>query len=149
MAERKQKQRGAVTVEYALAYLAVILPLTFGVIYTAELLWIWHSTAEFTRAGARYAATHCWQSSGENVLNYMRTNAPLMVDRNQFTDGTAQLAITYYSRDAETGALTEFSCDGECSVACVPDTVTVAVRNYEFRYFQGYLGLPPVLIPNF
>jgi Flp pilus assembly protein TadG len=141
--------RGAITVEYALAYLAIFLPLTFAVIYTAELLWIWHSAADFTRSGARYAATHCWQSGADNVLNFMRTNAPAMVDRQQFTDGTAQLAVTYYSRDPDTGTLTEFSCDGDCSTNCVPDTVTVAVRNYEFRYFLTYLGLSPIAMPDF
>lgn len=151
MAARKRGggERGAVTIEYALAYLGVILPLTFAVIYTAELLWIWHSAADFTRAGARYAATHCWQAGGQNVLNYMRSNAPLMVDRQQFTDGTAELSVIYYSKDPDTGTLAEFSCDGDCSTNCVPDTVTVAVRNYEFRYFLSYLGLPPVVMPNF
>ncbi len=149
MAGRRRAQRGAVTVEYALAYLAVILPLTFGIIYTAELLWIWHSAADFTRDGARYAATHCWQASAENVIAYMKSHVPLMVDQQQITTGTAELAVTYYSRNADTGTLTEFSCDGECSTSCVPDAVSVTVRNYEFRFFQAYLGLPPIAMPNF
>ncbi len=149
MAERRRNQQGAVTVEYALAYLAIVLPLTFAIIFTAELLWIWHSAADFTREGARYAATHCWQAGGDNVLTYMRTNAPLMIDQQQIVNGTAQLSVTYYSKDPDTGALAEFSCDGECSTSCVPDTVTVAVRNYEFRFFQAYLGLPPIAMPDF
>jgi hypothetical protein len=32
---------------------------------------------------------------------------------------------------------------------CVPDAVTVRVTNYEFRKFMGYLGLPPVSVPDF
>ena len=30
------------------------------VIFVAEMLWVWHSVVDFTRDGARYAATHCW-----------------------------------------------------------------------------------------
>jgi hypothetical protein len=138
-----------VTVEYAIAYLTILLPLTFAVIYTAELLWIWNSAADFTRESARYAATHCWQPGGENVLNYMRNNAPAMVDQQQITNGTAELSVTYYAKDPDTGELIEFACDSSCSPQCVPETVTVAIRNYEFRYFLSYLGLPPVAMPDF
>jgi hypothetical protein len=31
----------------------------------------------------------------------------------------------------------------------VPDAVTVSVANYEFRRFVGFLGLPPVTMPDF
>lgn len=148
-ARRGRRERGAITMEYALAYVAVILPLTFATIFTAELLWIWHSSTDFTRDGARYAASHCWQAGGDNVTNYMKTHVPPMIDQGQFSGGTAQLVVTYYSRDAATGTLTEFACDGECSSSCVPDAVTVAVRNYEFRYFVGYLGIPPIPMPDF
>src|ERR1035441_514690 len=60
-ADRRPSQGGQALVEFALAWGTVILPLTFMIIYTSELLWIWHSVADFTRDGARYAATHCWQ----------------------------------------------------------------------------------------
>lgn len=151
MAERRRRrtQRGAITVEYALAYLGVVLPLTFAIIFTAELLWVWHSAADFTRTGAHYAATHCWQAGGDNVLSYMRTHAPLVVDQDQLINGTATLSVTYFSKDPASGALTEFSCDADCTSGCVPDAVTVAVRNYEFRHFMAYLGLPPVPMPDF
>jgi len=132
-----------------MAYLAVIAPLTFAVIFTAELLWIWHSTTDFTREGARYAATHCWQNGGDNVINFMRTHTPLMVDRDQFQNGAVQIAVTYFAKDPASGTIGEFSCDTDCSSACIPDTVTVAVRNYEFRHFLNYLGLPPVTMPDF
>lgn len=152
MAELKRSrrsERGAVTLEYAMSYLLVILPLTFMVIFTAEILWIWHSTADFTREGARYAATHCWQSGADNVTTWMKNHVPLMVDRDQFSSGTVELAVTYFSKDPTTGVLSEFSCDGDCSTNCIPDTVTVAVRNYEFRQFFAYLGLPPLPMPDF
>jgi Flp pilus assembly protein TadG len=149
MAERKRSQAGAVSVEFAIAYLMVFLPLTFAIIFTAELLWVWHSAADLTRDGARYASTHCWQSDSGNVQSYIRTHLPAMVDQSQFQDGTVDLAVTYYAKDPDTGTLSAFSCDGDCSTSCVPDAVTVAVRNYEFRQFMSYVGLPPVQMPDF
>jgi hypothetical protein len=146
---RSRKQSGSVTVEYAMSYLLVFLPLSFMIIFTAQLLWIWHSSADLTRDGARYAATHCWQNGADNVLSYMRTHLPPMIDQNQFRDGTVELAVTYYARDPNTGTLTPFSCDADCTTGCVPDVVNVAVRNYEFRLFVNYLGLPPVPMPDF
>lgn len=142
-------RRGQATLEYAILTAGVIVPVTFGLIYAAQLLWIWHSVSDFTRDGARYASTHCWQASGGNVTNYMKTHVPPMVDQDQFQNGTAIIEVDYFSVDPATGALNAFSCDTECSTACIPDTVTVSVGNYEFRGFVGYLGLPPVQMPNF
>jgi hypothetical protein len=147
---KRARERGQALVEYVLIYAGVITPVLFALIFTAQLLWIWHSVVEFTRDGARYAATHCWQGSGENVAAYMRTHVPPMVDMEQFQGGQAEITVQYYGRNAETGDLQEFACDGgECSAACVPDAVTVRVRNYEFRRFVNYLGLPPIRIPDF
>ena len=149
MIRRRRNQRGQATVEYAILTASVIIPVTFGLIYATQILWIWHSVSDFTRDGARYASTHCWQASGDNVQNYMKTHVPLMVDQDQFQNGTAQIDISYSSLDPSTGTLTAFSCDTECSTACTPDAVTVTVSNYEFRGFVAYLGLPSVQIPNF
>lgn len=147
---RLRCRKGQAAVEYALIYAGVILPLTFAIIFTAELLWVWHTVNEFTRLGARYAATHCWEGSGENVRTWMRANVPRVIDMDQFASGGVEIAIDYYSRNADTGQMEAFTCDGgECSTQCVPDAVTVSVRNYEFRRFMGYLGLPPVIIPDF
>ena len=76
---RRKRQSGQSTIEYVLVSAGVFLPLTFAIVYTAELLWVWHSVVEFTRDGARYAATHCWQGDGSNVTAYMRTHVPAMV----------------------------------------------------------------------
>src|SRR5271170_1811913 len=84
------RQAGQTTVEFALVYAGVLVPLTFGLIYISQLLWVWHSVVDFTRQGAAYAATHCWESSAANVIGFMRSNVPLMVDRDQFQNGPAQ-----------------------------------------------------------
>ena len=142
-------RRGQALVEFALAWGSVILPLTFAIIFTSELLWIWHSVADFTRDGARYAATHCWQADGSNVVNYMKANIPLMPDQAQFQNGPAEIVVTYFSRDPDTGDLLPFSCGGDCSTACIPDVVTVAITGYQFSSFVTTLGIPPINIPDF
>jgi hypothetical protein len=147
---RRKAQRGAVTVEWALVYGAVLMPVTFGIIFLAQLLWIWHSVVDFTRDGARYASTHCWNGSGQNVVDYMKSHVPLMVDMDQFQAGQAEIVVSYFSRNPDTGQLEEFACDNsECTTGCVPDAVSVIVRGYEFRRFVTYLGLPPVPVPEF
>jgi hypothetical protein len=143
-------RQGQATLEYVLISGAVLLPVTLAIVFTAQLLWVWNSVVDFTREGARYAATHCWVSGGGNTMDYMRTHVPPMVDMAQFQGGDAEIMVEYFGRNPETGALEEFACDsGECSAMCVPDVVKVSVRNYEFRQFMAYLGLPPVRIPDF
>ena len=44
---------GQAAIEFALLYAAVILPLTFMMIFVSEMLWVWHSVVDFTRDGAR------------------------------------------------------------------------------------------------
>ncbi len=141
--------RGQALLEYVILLVGVVTPMTFGLIAIAQMMWIWHSVVDYTRLGARYAATHCWQAGGENVLQWMRANVPPMPDQASFRDGPAELVVEYYKKNADTGILETFQCDGDCSTLCVPDTVTVRVRNYEFRFFMGYLGLPSVQIPDF
>ena len=145
----KRKKNGQALTEFALVYVGLIIPITFAIVFTAQMLWLWHSINEWTREGARYAATHCWQPGGSNVLNYMRSNVPVNVDQEQLQSGQADVEVLFYARDADTGTLSEFSCDSECSPNCVPDLVTVRVNHYEFRRFMAYLGLSPVQMPNF
>lgn len=140
-------RRGQAAVEWIIVWSAVVLPLTFMLIFTAQMLWTFHSVAEWTRIGARYAATHCFQN-GANVQEFMRTVVPANPEIEQFRQGPAEIQVTYYSRNAESGQLEEFSCDAECSRECVPDAVRVAVVNYEYRPFMTYLGLPPVQLPD-
>ena len=84
-------ESGQTAVEYGILYAGVIVPLTFGIIFVAEMLWVWHSVVDFTREGARYATTHCWTANGDNVLTYMRTHVPRMIDQNQFQQGQAEI----------------------------------------------------------
>jgi TadE-like protein len=149
MAERNNRAAGQATIEFALALVGVLLPVIFSVIFTSQLLWVWHSVNEFTRQGASYASTHCWQSSAGNVLDFMRSNVPPMISQDQFQNGPVQISVTYFARDPVSGQLTPFECDGDCSTGCIPDTVTVSVTGYEYRAFVTSLGLPPVVLPDF
>ena len=78
---------------------AVIVPLTFGILFLAEMLWVWHSVVDFTRDGARYASTHCWQSRRTKCRSYMQSHVPSMIDMDQFQQGQAQINVTYYAPD--------------------------------------------------
>jgi hypothetical protein len=150
MTMKRKKNSGMVTMEFVLSYGALLLPVSMMIVYTAQLLWVWNTMVDFTRQGARYAATHCWQGAGENVKGWMRQNLPATFDRDQFAQGPADFEISYFSKDPESGGLVEFSCEsGECSVSCIPDMVRVRVISYEFRTFFSYLGLPPLPMPDF
>src|SRR5580698_519833 len=130
-----RRRRGAVTLEFVLAYAGMMLPVTFALIYTSQLLWVWHSVNEYTRQGASYATTHCWESSAGNVLDFMRTNIPAMIDQQEFQNGPVQIAVNYFSIDPSSGELVPFQCDGDCSTGCIPDTVTVSISNYQYSTF--------------
>jgi Flp pilus assembly protein TadG len=150
MRRRFGSRSGQAMVEYALLYAGVILPLTFMTIFVAEMLWVWHSVLDFTRDGARYAATHCWQSDGANVTNYMQSHVPRMIDMDQFQSGAAGLTVQYFTIDPDTGSMSDYSCqNSECSVDCVPDAVSVSISNYQFTRFSSYMRLPAVTIPTF
>lgn len=148
---KRRSWGGQALVEYALVWSAIVMPLTAIIIFTAQLLWVWHSVVEFTREGARYAVTHCYQGDGANVRSYMQSNVPKMIAQDQFSSGGAEIEIVYFQRNAETGAIEEFTCQGgaECSRECVPDIVSVRINNYQFTALFSYFGLPPVSLPNF
>ena len=144
-----QARSGQAVTEFAVLYAGVVLPLTFIVIVTAQMLWIWHSIADFTRYGARYAATHCFMGDGSNVISWMQGSVPAMIDQNQFQTGAAGIQVQYYSRNPD-GSLSPFAgCDAACSPGCIPDAVSVGVNNYQYTRFSGFFKLPPVIIPAF
>lgn len=144
-----ERRRGQALLEFALVYVGVVVPLTFGIIFLSQMLWVWHSVVELNRDVARYAATHCFQSDTQNVITYMQTHVPRMVDQQQFQQGQATLLVQYLARDPDSGQLTPFSCDGDCSVNCVPDAVTVSISDYQFKHFLDFLKLPPITMPPF
>jgi len=147
---RCKRQSGNATLEFAIMYAGVILPLTFMLIFVSEMLWIWHSVCDFTRDGARFAATNCWMADGSNVISYMQANVPPMIDQNQFQTGAAAIGVSYFGQDPVSGALLPFACQSaECSAGCVPDAVSVSITNYQFTRFSGFMKLPPVTIPPF
>lgn len=148
-ASSRDRCRGQVTIEFALTYVGVILPLTLGLIFTAQVLWIWHSVNEFTRMGASYATTHCWMNDTSNVVNFMQQNVPAMIHQDQFQNGTVPISVTYFGTDPSSGALIPFMCDTDCSSSCVPSTVTVSVTGFQFQTYFTSIGLPPVTLPDF
>ena len=144
-------QRGQATLEFALTFAMITMPMTAAIIFTSQLLWVWHSVTEWTRAGAQYAVTHCWNGSGGNVMEWMRGHVPPNVDSDQFgPGGSAVIEVRYFQRNAETGQMEDFACEGaECSTECIPDAVTVRVTGYDYRRVLSTLGVPPVPLPDF
>jgi hypothetical protein len=134
------------TVEFAMIFAGALIPLTFGMIFVTQILWIWHTVNDFTRLGASYAATHCWQSDSGNVTNYMLTNLPAVPNQDQFLNGPIQIQVSYFAEDPTTGILTPFACDGDCTSGCIPDVVTVTISNFQF---QAFAGISPIVLPNF
>ena len=149
MRGRDRRSRGQTSVEFIIAWGTLVLPMTLAIIFTCSVLWTWHGVNEYTRQGADYAATHCWQSTATNVLDYMRTNVPPVINQEQFRSGPAEISVAYFGKDAATGQLIEFQCDTECSPNCIPDAVTIRVRGVEYRGFFTSLGLPPIVMPDF
>jgi hypothetical protein len=146
---RHQNIRGQATVEMALALVAGIVPLTLGLIAFAEVTWTYHALTTLTRDGARYAATHCWQGGTDNVISWMRANAPMFPDRSQIQSGAITIEVSYWTHNLDTDESELFtSCGGACG-ACVPDSVTVSISGYEFNHFFPALGLGPLRMPSF
>jgi hypothetical protein len=124
-------------------YAGVILPLTFMTFFVAQALWIWHGMADFTRDGARFAATHCFQADGGNVITYMQTHVPPVIDRAQFQiGGAATVQVQFLDATGQPFA------PGDCG-DCVPDGVSVSVTNYTFGRLAAFLGLPGIVMPPF
>ena len=147
---RRRTQGGQAVAEFALLYGAVALPLTFMIIFVAEMLWIWHSVVDYTRDGARYAATHCWlaDGGGGNVIDYMEAHVPPMIDMQQFQNGAAGLQVQYFAQNSD-GTLSPFDGSSCATSLCVPDSVSVSVTAYQFLRFSSFFKLPPVTIPPF
>ncbi len=72
---------GQEVVEYALLAAGVVIPLLFAIIFVGQMLWVWHSVAEFTREGARYAATHGGMYLREGTAQ--QTGVPAIVNSSE------------------------------------------------------------------
>ena len=44
--KRRNRQSGQAATEFALVYIAVLVPLTFMIVFVAEMLWVWHSAVD-------------------------------------------------------------------------------------------------------
>ena len=146
--KRRNRESGQAATEFAVLYAAVILPLTFMIVFVAEMLWIWHSAVDFTREGARYAATSCWalDGSASNVLGHMQSVEPNVM--KQFQSAGAQIQVAYFTQNPD-GSVTPFDATACTGNLCIPDSVSVGVSNYQFLPFSGFMKLPPVTMPAF
>lgn len=146
--KRRNGKSGQAATEFALLYAAAILPLTFMIVFVAEMLWIWHSAVDFTREGARYASTSCWVSDGSaaNVLAHMRLVEPNVM--KQFQSASAQIQVAYFTQNPD-GSVAPFDASACTGNLCLPDSVSVGVSNYQFLPFSGFMNLPPVTMPAF
>ena len=148
--EKMKSLAGQASVETALVFGTVVMPAVFGVLLVAQAVWTWGGVVHLTRLGAVYAATHCWQdTSGSNVVNYMQTHVPPMIDSAQIVNGPAQIQIQYWTQDAVNHQTVPFECAGSCTPACVPDAVTVTVNGYQFQSLVRVVGLSPINMPPF
>jgi hypothetical protein len=138
----RARRSGQAATEFAVMYGIVVLPLIFMTIFMAQALWIWNGMVEFTRDGARYAATHyCAQSDGSNVLTYMQTHVPPMVDQAQFqAGGQATIDVRYSYAEG---------IDPATCGSCIPDGVTVSVSNYNFGRMAAFLRQASIPLPPF
>jgi hypothetical protein len=144
------RRKGQAAIEFALLYGAVVLPLTFMLVFVSEMLWTWHTAVDFTAQIAQFAATHCWQpdNSGSNVTQWATTHVPPMIDRDQFASNAAGITVTYFTQNAD-GTQTPFDAAACNGGVCVPDLVSVSITSYSFNRFSGFLGLPNVTMPPF
>jgi hypothetical protein len=146
--KRRNGESGQAATEFAVLYAAVILPLTFMIVFVAEMLWIWHSAVDFTRDGARYASTTCWALDGSaaNVLAHMQSVEPNVM--KQFQSAGARIQVDYFTQNPD-GSVTPFDASACTGGLCIPDSVSVGVSNYQFLPFSGFMKLPPVAMPAF
>ena len=134
----------------ALVFVMGILPLTLGLIAFSEISWTYHALASLTRAGAQYAATHCYQDdAGSNVVNWMQANAPAFPDKAKLLTGGILIQVSYWRHDPDTRESVPFTCAGGCSPDCVPDSVTVSIVGYQFEHFLPMLGFQALQTPGF
>ena len=116
----------------------------------SQAVWTWAGIIHLTRLGAVYAATHCWQdSAGSNVVNYMQTHVPPMIDSQQIRRGPAQIQVQYLTQDAVNRQTVPYECAESCSPTCAPDAVTVTISGYQFASLTRVLGLAPIAAPSF
>src|ERR1035437_3136294 len=138
----KRRQSGQAALEFGLLYTAVIVPLTFMVVYVSQMVWTWHSVVDFTRAVAQFGATHCWQpdGSGSNVVDWMKLHVPPMIDMQQFQTNSAGIQVQYFSQ-ATDGTLTPMTSCIDGGAICEPDVVSVSITSYQFDWlgFSSFL----------
>ncbi len=147
---RRDSCSGQATVEMAVVFGGVLVPAIFGMLMVGQAMWTWQSVAALTRTGANYAATHCWQDgAGSNVISYMQSHVPPMIDAQQITNGPAQIQVQYWTEDSANHQTLPFDCAESCSNVCRPDAVTVTISGYQFQSLTRAVGLASISMPPF
>ncbi len=149
----RRASRGQASIELALLMGTALIPLTLGIVGIAELAWTYHALVTLTRQGAHYAATHCWEGdNGENVVDWMQTNAPAPLNLSGFRILAGQIQVQYWTHDPASQSSIPFdgsACAASCSPQCVPDSVTVGISDYTFHFPIPLAGLNQIPVPSF
>jgi Flp pilus assembly protein TadG len=117
----RRGERGTALVEFAIAA-TVFLTVTFAVLELGRLLWVHNALADAARRSARYAVNQPLTAAADvkNVAIYGNaagTGSPLVSDLTP-----AQVVVTYNNFGLAAG------------------TVTVEIRNYDFRFVLPLVG---------
>jgi Flp pilus assembly protein TadG len=120
------QQRGATTVEFALA-LIIFLTFLLGITDFSRMLFTWSAANEATRAGARFAVVCDDTSRQAEVLKKMRALLPQINTINVVWAPTACTAAT-----------------------CTGVTVSITGLNYQWiSPIAGLASLAPIPMPSF
>src|SRR5580765_143037 len=91
-----KRESGQASVEAALVFTFILAPVTFGFLTLTFGVLTWAGVVHLTRIGAVYASTHCaTDGAGSNVVGYMQSNIPPMLDPTQLITGPATISVTY------------------------------------------------------
>ena len=126
------RQSGATTVEFALVML-LFLPIVFGIMDFARLLYMWNTANEVAREGARYAVVCADPSSNTRVLAKMQALMPDITATN-ITVAWEPLGCTAATCEAVRVSLTGLKFQW---VSPLPGSVGMAA--WAFPGFSTYL----------
>ena len=126
MNARRQRQRGATIIEFALV-LVIFLTFLLGIVDFSRMLFAWNSATEAARAGARYAV----------VCDSTLDEAAVLARMQQLMPQVADIDVDWVPSGCNSA-----TCEG----------VTVSISNMNYQWISpifGLAGLPPMAMPPF